>query len=514
MKVSNRSEIDAFDSKLLPTPFWAAISLIYNSTLIQLNPKIMKTLVKFSTIAIVLLCAIHISCNKEENPVNDPSSSLQLKNGEVFTVAPSGNYEDDSYNIQTALNNAKAAGQGSTVQLTAGTFYLKYNIEIDGFDGYVKGAGKQVTIVTTHDKIDCSLPSYLDCIALMTFRHGYVRMSDLTFSITDPEPSINTYDDSWWQGALPMLISVTGDQSISNDQNGSSFINNVEFIGGAGNLFGFNVGGFLWIGSETLEFVTGGNQKITKCLFQNAVNSVSNYLDNNSTWLVGGNAADGNTFKDSNWPLTIGEFCNSTAEISFNKFENFHWGAIFLSQGQFSDPANLSLSTYLVQHNDIENRIEIEGWADGISLIDNTNFLGGGKTINAVVKSNQIFNQGTEYFGGIYGFAANDIIVKNNKVWGDCVAGIYAGINGDETTNWFMQGNNVQNAEALAAPVWLGEGTSYYTVIGGSNKTKVWDEGTNNTLTGVTEIQGYELGQQAQEAHALMHEIMQNFKNH
>jgi hypothetical protein len=406
-----------------------------------------------------------------------------------------------------------AAGPGSTVKLTAGTFYLKYKIEIDGFDGYFKGAGKQSTILTSHDKINWGF-QYPDNWSLITFRHGNVRMSDLTFEITDPEPCINTGDDEWWQGALPELIMVTGDPSISDDQNGSSSFNNVNFIGGEGNLFGYNVGGFLWIGTQGGDFLTGGTQKITKCLFQSAVNSVSNYNDNNSTWLIGGNASSGNTFKDSNWPLTIGEFSNSTAEISFNKFENIHWGAIFLSQGYFSDPANLSLSTFLVQQNIIENSIEIEGWVDGISIIDNSNYEGYGKTINAVVKSNQISNEGTEYFGGIYGFAADDIIVKNNKVTGDCVAGIYSGINGDATTNWFMQANNVQNIEALAAPIWLGEGTSFYNVIGGPNTTNVWDEGTNNTLTGVTKIQGNGLGQEAQEAHALMHVIMQNFKNH
>jgi hypothetical protein len=453
------------------------------------------------------------SCKKEENSVIDPSSSQPLKNGVVFTVSPSGNYEDDSYNIQAALNSAVAYGPGCTVQLTEGTFYLKYFIDIDGFDGYFKGAGKQNTILTTHDKIDCSLPINASG-NLFTFRHGYVRMSDMTFQITDPEPTENLPDNDWWQGALPELIVVTGDPLISDDQNGSSFFNNVEFIGGPGNLFGYNVGGFLWIGSDGQNYFTGGNQKITKCLFQNAVNSVSNYMDNNSTWLIGGNAADGNIFKDSNWPLTIGEFCNSTAEISFNTFENFNWGAIFLSQGYFSDETTKSLSTFLVQHNNIVNNIEIEGWADGISIIDYPNYSGYGKTINAVVKSNQISNEGTEYFGGIFGFAADDIIVKNNKIWGDCVAGIYSGINGDETINWFMQANNVQNVEAMAAPIWLGEGTSYYVVIGGPNRTNVWDEGTNNTLTGVTEIQGNPLGQESQEAHELQLQIIKMFKNH
>ena len=118
------------------------------------------------------------------------------------------------------------------------------------------------------------------------------------------------------------------------------------------------------------------------------------------------------------------------------------------------------------------------------------------------------------YWGGIFGYAADDIILKNNNIWGNGMSAIYGGIWGDETTNWFMQGNNVQNIDALAAPIWLGEATSYCTVIGGSNKTNVFDQGTNNILTGVTKIQGNDLGQESQEAHELMQEIMQQFKNH
>ena len=65
-------------------------------------------------------------------------------------------------------------------------------------------------------------------------------------------------------------------------------------------MFGHNTGGFLWIGSESGDFLTGGIHKITRCLFQHAVNSLSNYLDNNSTWLIGGNAGSGKTNLISN----------------------------------------------------------------------------------------------------------------------------------------------------------------------------------------------------------------------
>ena len=105
------------------------------------------------------------------------------------------------------------------MQLTAGTFYLKHCIAIDGFDGYIKGAGKQNTILTTHDKIDSNEPGGLNLNnnwgCLIVFRHGYVRMSDMTFSFTDPEPTINLDGNDWYQNCLPTLISVTGSPELA-----------------------------------------------------------------------------------------------------------------------------------------------------------------------------------------------------------------------------------------------------------------------------------------------------------
>ena len=100
-------------------------------------------------------------------PTSKDASALASKpvtNGIVISVSPSGNYNDDADNIQDALDDAVAAGPGSTVQLTAGTFYLNKGIEVEGFDGYFKGAGKDKTILTTHDKINfgsCVTPNTL-----------------------------------------------------------------------------------------------------------------------------------------------------------------------------------------------------------------------------------------------------------------------------------------------------------------------------------------------------------------
>ena len=468
----------------------------------------MKALIRIPFALIIVICCVFLSCNKQDDLSNNDIGTLQPKSGEIFTVSPSGNYEDDSYNIQTALNNAVASGPGCTVQLTAGIFYLKYKIEIDGFDGFFKGAGKQITIMTTHDQIDYYADPYGDNFCLITFRHGYVRMSDLTFNITEPEPCITEFEN-----ALPTIIMVSGSRSETppeGDQCGSSIFNNIEFICNAGNFFGYNVAGFLYIGADRTEFIIGGNQKITKCLFQGSVNSLTNWGDNDATWLIGGNGANGNIFSNAYWPLTLGECNNSSFEVSFNNFEDFKWGGVFITQGYFTDASSKTVSTFLIQ----QNQISTEEECDGISILDYTNYSGFGKSIDAIIKSNQISMNAEGYWGGIYGVAADDIIIKNNNIWGNGMSAIYGGIWGDETTNWFMQGNNVQNVDALAAPIWLGEATSYCTVIGGSNKTNVFDQGTNNILTGVTKIQGNDLGQESQEAHELMQELMQQFKNH
>ena len=92
----------------------------------------MKNLMAFRVTAIVLMCCMILSCSKKNDFIDNTADIPFLKSSAVFEVSPSGNYNDDSYNIQTALNDAVAAGVGSTVKLTAGTFYLKNRIEIDG----------------------------------------------------------------------------------------------------------------------------------------------------------------------------------------------------------------------------------------------------------------------------------------------------------------------------------------------------------------------------------------------
>jgi len=77
-----------------------------------------------------------------DNVIYDPETN-------TWIVSPTG--EDDTNNIQYAFDQAVITGSGSTVQLTDGDFYLSKGIVVANFDGYFKGAGKEITTLKTRD---------------------------------------------------------------------------------------------------------------------------------------------------------------------------------------------------------------------------------------------------------------------------------------------------------------------------------------------------------------------------
>ena len=64
----------------------------------------------------------------------------------VIEVAPSGDKTGvtDADNIEAAL---MANPAGGTVELTAGFFYVSRSISIEGFNGTLRGAGKNETVI-------------------------------------------------------------------------------------------------------------------------------------------------------------------------------------------------------------------------------------------------------------------------------------------------------------------------------------------------------------------------------
>ena len=67
----------------------------------------------------------------------------------TFSVTASGDTSGttDSENIAAAFTEAQAAGDGSTVSLSAGTFYIRKPIQAANFVGTLQGAGKDMTFI-------------------------------------------------------------------------------------------------------------------------------------------------------------------------------------------------------------------------------------------------------------------------------------------------------------------------------------------------------------------------------
>jgi hypothetical protein len=84
----------------------------------------------------------------------------------------------------------------------------------------------------------------------------------------------------------------------------------------------------------------------------------------------------------------------------------------------------------------------------------------------------------------VYEDTGNRYLVKTNAFRGGW--GIYFDAPFGEGNQCLLLGNNVQNEEEVG--IYLGPGIHGCTVVGGSNKTNVWDDGYDNILVGVNNM--------------------------
>ena len=172
-----------------------------------------------------------------------------VASGATFTVRPSGG--DDTAHIQKAFDRAVKAGPGSTVQLTSGRFHTN-NILVQAFRGSFTGAGMGRTVIDTLRGLDPALPgvtltpdpddpgspdspNYVETWTfLIGFLGGSVRVSDMSFDLTSPEPA-----EPWSvDGGVTMLSDVSDIFVIAHDA--SSAFDRVGFTAKAGDAQGYD----------------------------------------------------------------------------------------------------------------------------------------------------------------------------------------------------------------------------------------------------------------------------------
>jgi len=216
-------------------------------------------------------------------------------------------------------------------------------------------------------------------------------------------------------------------------------------------------------------------------------------------------------------PIWLIDISNSSVDLSYLNADNCD-GGVWLDQGYdavwgndlgelvpetLPDPSN-----FFFHHNNISNTpggfwASIELWNYGGEI--------GQSVGNIIIANNKIsVTDNNPPYEGIFSYFIDNLYVTNNIITGRGLAGIWIEPFGTPASGCLLQGNNLNNFDAMLAPIYLGSGTSNCTVIGGNNKVNVFDEGTENILTGVNN-QGMNIGLSLSDALERKREIIKIF---
>ncbi len=420
---------------------------------------------------------------------------------QTFTVVPNGS--DDTAAIQAAFDNCVAAGPGCTVQLASGTFHSS-QVVVNDFHGTFKGMGKDATILEALPDlvINQDSPFWLSQPSLanpwpflISFVDGDITISDMSFKVTEFQPT------QGWNFVFGLRIDALTGAVLVTGSSAKSSIERIGVEGGPGTFDGVNLLNGVYYEGITLKETPvspvdfqplSGTHSVTSSSFRNLGSATPIAFLKDARVTIGGAPPTGNTYEnvlDAFNSLDVG---NTTVEFSHNEVLSASVAGVSFIQGAVSVPTEAS--QLLITHNNF-NVVEVGFGADGILIVDLAPLFGAGKSVDVLISQNTINTQGIA-FGGIDTFLVEGAVISNNRLSGSGTAGILV----NASTQCMLLGNNVENFTAAVAPIWLLEGTSSCTTVGGKNKANVFDQGTDNILVGVNNMFGNDPGQEIKEA--------------
>lgn len=376
----------------------------------------------------------------------------------TIVVLPNGH--DDTADIQAAFNACVSYGPGCTVQLVKGTYYTE-QIAVYGFEGSFVGAGQGRTVIQGLPNLPSPNPIYDTATVqfwagmptgatgsnpwpdLFTFVGGTFSVSGMTITDTSPNPSAGWMIFGITFTGLWAMIEVTG---LSGQQVAAS-VNGVTFIGGAGDIAGFDSSSMLffqgallppgWTSETGDQIPISGSFSVTNSVFYNVSSAVGweNVLD--ATGSACFNTVI-NTIVQSPPPYSVFsepfffvDLSNSQLQICGNYVTNVPGGIVVTgSQSLYKFP--LLPSTVYVTGNDFN---DVNTGADGVYLSDYGPSEGLASTLSAVVSGNFIQ---TDTSCGCYGTPPDVIpaiqttslvsaVVDNNLLVGGAGVAVVAG---------------------------------------------------------------------------------------
>ena len=465
----------------------------------------MKKKLFFWFIAGIIILA---SCAKDE--ITDPSMVTEKARhvkGPVTWLAPSGG--DDT---QAFVDAFAASTPGSVIQLAPGVFHVAY-IELLGFNGCLKGSGRDKTFITPYDLIKVGpqadrnlLPTWWRIIG------GDVTISDVTFKTGDG--SLLEDVDAYYGKTLCCLIAVNNYnfyyQFDAPQPMNFSFINS-NIIGGALDPdqagwagLDYNVLMNLWIGTDVYwpvepVILTSGKYIISNSYFEHCG-------DGFEAFSLGGQAVlicDRSKTKD----CVYGTYCtaNFGAKIFLtnNVFTNSLWYDIYLEDNDYGILGDIPFPSNRCEYVITGNTFNVSPWISSLVLMDDRGIMNSDIYVPtlALIKNNNF--KLAEGSTGISCMNAMDSQVRNNHFSGMAAKGVYVDgadvynlllyppeyIGTGEAKNVLILGNNFNGLISTEADIVLGENSFDCTVVG-NGKDDVIDLGTNNKIVGMKMVPG------------------------
>ena len=459
---------------------------------------------------IALVCIL-ASCSKDDglnsgmDPDNDMLKSKPV-NGPMVVLPPSGG--DDTDALLDAVNSA---APGTTIQLAAGVYHIGY-IEIHGFNGCIKGAGRDKTTISPAELIEVVpqaernlLPTWWRIIG------GDVKLSDLAFKTGDG--TLLADAEPYYGKVLPALLTVNNYNADyhPNDPQPMNFdMYNVDFICGAidpalGYLGEpYNVLMTFWVGMDVYWpndpfYFTSGTYNIVNCYVENAFQGYEAFsLGENAVLTIDRCRTD---------ECPYGIFCaasfNSKMYLTNNTLKNTKFYGIWVTDTDFGLLGNsivpFSRCEYVITgntFNPLPGSISLLMVDERVVSYPDIYF-----PLLTLVKNN-LFNL-TEGSIGVSCMNSVDPQIRNNRFTGLAGMGVYVDgaevydiwtvpptlLGMGEAKNALILGNNFSGLTTTEGDIVLGENSFDCTLVG-NGKESVIDLGTNNKIVGMKMMPG------------------------
>ena len=424
-----------------------------------------------------------------------------------WVSAPSGG--DDTAMLQDALTYG-ASHPGCTVQLAAGT-YLTSQLFAQDFHGTFKGKGMDVTIIQALPNLEVSQdqpvwknPPSLEnkYPMLILFFGGDIRVSDMTIRANEITPLAGWYDYlgqpeafTWLWSILEFMGESTMNVVVTRVAIEGAYDESQPAWDHYNSSAGVEIDPYPPLEVE-FPGQLSGTFRISASRIDTVAQGIAAAVLRDARFTIGGSPSEANLIQNCEFGVWFIDLDSSTVNSSFNDVSvvgPFGYGGFVVFQF-WSHPVETP-SSFLFH----DNRIKATGaYEDGIWLVDFGTVFGEGKTGDFAISNNEITvepSQGIPAVGIQTDFTEGTII-SNNRIVGSGLFGIL--LEGDNQA--MVKANNVNRVTADVAPISLMKNLWYApdlviptkdsTVVGFGTKTNVYDEGVNNTLVGVNNMQG------------------------